>query len=98
MPVMIQWVNVPPGASGSRTTMATAAALMGTPDQASGGDTLSPTHVYLSGIRVLVAKAGLVRLRVLVTGGLLFTLQPVSSVPTMAMATMPRMTELEARW
>ena len=47
-----------------------AAELIGTPDHDSGGDTLSPLHVYLSGMRAPFTNAVLVSLSVLVTGGL----------------------------
>src|SRR5262245_12788349 len=46
----IQWTYVPPGASGSSTTRATALASPGTPSQVSGGETESPSQVYLTGI------------------------------------------------
>src|SRR5438067_13361912 len=97
MPVMIQCVNVPTGASGSWTTIATAAELSGTPDHDSGGDTLSPLHVYLSGMRAPFTNAVLVNLSVLVTGGLFDTVQLDRTVPTMRSAASPRISALYAK-
>lgn len=62
MPVTIQWTYVPPGASGSSTTIASSRASSGTPLQASGGETSSPpcrAHAYFPGIAAPSAKAGL---------------------------------------
>src|SRR5262249_33597814 len=54
-----QCTNVPPCASGSSTTSASAFALSGTPSHAIGGDTPLPSHVYICGTRVPFAKAAL---------------------------------------
>src|SRR5205823_14491650 len=53
-----QCTNVPPGASGSSTTSASAAALP-VPDQASGGDWPDPAQVNWRGIVAPAANAGL---------------------------------------
>ena len=50
---------MPRGASGSSTTRATSAVPAATPDQASGGETFSPSQVNRSGIAAPALNAGL---------------------------------------
>src|SRR5262245_38697793 len=55
-----QWVNVPPGASGS-STIKTKLWAAGWPSQRSGGALFSPSQVCLTGIASPSAKLGLLR-------------------------------------
>src|SRR5437764_7506345 len=55
----VQWVNVPPGASGSSSTSTSSAARPGTPDHASGGDFPAPAQVNCLGRRAPSRNAGL---------------------------------------
>src|SRR5258707_7044517 len=57
--ITVQCTNVPPGASGSSTTIATRWAEAGTARHVIGGGTFSPSHVYLAGMRWPSAKASL---------------------------------------
>ena len=50
IPVTSQCVNIPPGASGSSTRIATLCVPAGTRDHASGGVVCVPSQVYLRGI------------------------------------------------
>jgi hypothetical protein len=55
-----QWVKSPDGASGSCTIRATDRVPSGTEAQLSGGEALSPSQEYLSGIGCPSSKAVLV--------------------------------------
>jgi hypothetical protein len=52
-----QCIQVPEGASGSSQMTTRLLANAGTPDQESGGDTSSPSQVYLGGINAPSEKA-----------------------------------------
>jgi heme-degrading monooxygenase HmoA len=60
MPDSVQWMKLPPGASGSSSTSTSSAACGGTLDHASGGDVPAPSQVNRFGIGAPSRNAGLV--------------------------------------
>src|SRR6476646_6263725 len=73
---MSQWVNVPPGASGSSTTNARLAVPAGGPAHCSGGEWSPPSHVYIRGIACPAANAELISPRSVPVFGVKFTPDP----------------------